>query len=110
MKRILLALLCLPLAAGESWYPAADKRGHFLGGFLIGATVTVGFRWGGGTPKQSARIGFMVGTAEGIRKEWLDNYANGLIPTPRHDASPADAAYTIAGAALGSWLTYEVLK
>ena len=114
MKRVLALALCLPLAAGESWAPAADKRGHFLGGFAIGATVTLGFRWSGGTPRQSARIGFMAGSAAGLQKEYLDSASNrdanawGLKPV--HSVSTADAAYTIAGAALGSFVSWQFIK
>jgi len=114
MKRVLALLLCFPLAGGESWAPKPDKIGHFVGGFAIGAAVTIGFKWGGGTAKQSARIGFMVGTGEGLRKEWMDHSSNvdataqGLRQV--HSASPADAAYTIAGAALGSWCAWELVK
>ena len=113
MRTILAFLLCLPLTAAD-WSPKQDKRDHFFGGMLIGATATVVIRWGGVQSKPSARIGFAIGTAAGFGKEYQDWRANkdaarlGL-PAP-HSVEAADAAYTIAGAALGSWLAYELVK
>ena len=114
MKRIISLLLCFPLMAGDSWKPSSDKRSHFIAGFAIGVGVSVAFRWTGGSPKQSCRIGFGLGVMEGVRKEVYDHQSNvdanswGLKPV--HSVSGADLAYTVAGAALGSYLTYKVME
>ena len=124
MRRILSLLLCASLSAN-------DKLDHFAAGFAIGAAVTVSFKWSGGPAKQSARIGFLVGTGAGIVKEGVDQYVyqkgnalnNSYMNNPDtaayarmsqgsfgKGADAGDALATIAGAAVGSWLTYELLK
>ena len=111
MKRLLLTLLCGPLLAGGL---PKDKVGHFAGGFAIGATVNLTVRWSGGSRAQGARIGFAVGTAAGLQKEWLDRYSNqtaqaqGLRPV--HSVEAWDAIATVAGAACGSYAVSWVTK
>lgn len=102
MRYFLALLLALPMQAN-------DKVDHFLGGVAIGATVSIAFRWTGGTTKQSCKVGFVVGSAAGLQKEWLDGYVNKTIPGA-HSVEVEDALATIAGAAVGSWLTYELMK
>jgi hypothetical protein len=125
MKRLLIPFLCLTLQAGGI---PRDKLEHFGAGILIGAAVTVSFRWSGGPPRQSARIGFLVGTGAGIVKEGIDQYsyntAKRLDAAYQSDAfahryvtrgtqafgkgaDAGDALVVCAGAALGSYLVFK---
>lgn len=102
MRTLILALVALPMMAG--WPPPKDKIQHFVAGAGIGVAATISFRWSGGSPKQSARIGFLVSSGTGVAKEYADyRYGGG-----RMDAG--DALATVAGAALGSWMAHEVIK
>lgn len=124
MKRLLPFLLCVSLQAN-------DKVDHFLAGAAIGAAVNISFRWSGGSPKQSMRIGFVVGTGAGIIKEGVDQYAykqaqrlgDSYSYSPQTDAyakrgvgafgtgaDPWDAVATMAGACVGSWAVSKVWK
>lgn len=112
MKRLLAAFLCLPLAA---WPIPQDKQGHFLGGVAIGFTASFAVRWGAGTDAtHSARVGFLIGAAAGIQKEYLDNYDNVSAiargQQPVHGVEAYDAGATIAGAAVGATIAYYLLK
>lgn len=101
MRTLLAFLLCVPVLAGG---PPKDKVSHFVGGVGIGFTAGICFKWSGGSAKQSARIGFLVGGASGLAKEYGDKtYGGGRM-------DPGDALATVAGAALGSWAAYRITK
>lgn len=128
MKRLLPFLLSLNLCAGGI---PKDKLAHFGAGMAIGAVVTVSFRWSGGRPLQSARIGFVVGTGMGVIKEGVDQYTyeqakrlrSAYSYSPQTNAyaqqgvgafgkgaDAGDAIATAAGAALGSYIVYRFYK
>ena len=96
------------------WAVAIAMGLSVVGGFAIGATVNIAFRWSGGSRLQSHRVGFLVGTGAGLQKEYLDGYTNannkalGFAPT--HSVEAGDALATIAGAYLGSWCVQYVWK
>ena len=72
-------------------YPAhaveADKKLHFFGGLVIGASTTV---------MKDRRTGILVGCGVGLLKEMLDTRSN------KHTADPMDFAYTCLGAVLAA--------
>jgi hypothetical protein len=111
-KSILISLIIN--ANAFSFNVPQDKRMHFAAGFAIGATATLSFKWGGAKPKTAMSFGIGTGTLAGVGKEVHDKMQNDAarrmgLPPP-HSVEVADAAYTIAGAALGSWVAYKIVK
>lgn len=96
-KSILYVLFLLPFLAHADEWTGRDKTLHFLGGAAVGAAVTLA------TDKPA--YGIAAGVAVGLAKELYDTQHRAT-----HTPSTKDLIATVAGAAVGSYATWLVIR
>lgn len=94
---ILYVVLLLPFLAQADEWTGRDKTLHFLGGAAIGAAVTVA--------TDNPTYGIAAGAAVGLAKELYDTQHKST-----HTPSAKDLIATIAGAAVGSYASWLVIR
>lgn len=97
IKSILCGLLLTPFLAQADEWTGRDKTLHFLGGAAIGAAVTIA------TNRQD--YGLAAGVGIGLLKEVYDSQHR-----DKHTPSTKDLIATVAGAAVGSYASWLIIR
>ncbi len=97
IKSILYVVLSLPFFAQADEWTGRDKNLHFLGGAAVGAAVTM--------YTDKPMYGIAAGAAVGLAKELYDAKHRST-----HTPSAKDLIATIAGAAVGSYASWLVIR
>ena len=97
IKSILCVLLLTPFLVHADEWTGRDKTLHFLGGAAIGAAVTVA--------TERPAYGIAAGAAVGLAKELYDTQHRST-----HTPSAKDLIATVAGAAVGSYASWLVIR
>lgn len=97
VRLILLLILCAFICSGARAQVQKDKAWHLCAGTVISSAATgLTYKWTG-RRDVSLLAGFTAGTLAGIAKEVYDKKTGNGTP------SQADALWTVAGAAIGSF-------
>lgn len=97
IKSILCGLLLTPIFAHADEWTGRDKAIHFLGGAAIGSAVTMA--------TERPAYGIAAGAAVGLAKELYDTQHRST-----HTPSAKDLIATVAGAAVGSYVTWLIIR
>lgn len=97
IKSILCGLLLTPFLTQADEWTGRDKTLHFIGGAAVGAAVTIA--------TERPAYGIAAGAAIGLAKELYDTQHRST-----HTPSAKDLIATVAGAAVGSYATWLVIR
>lgn len=97
IKSILCGLLLTPILAHADDWTGRDKNLHFIGGAAVGAAVTLA--------TDSPAYGIAAGAAVGLAKELYDTQHRAT-----HTPSAKDLIATVAGAAVGSYASWVIIR